>query len=233
MSFLTNERVQRWLGGTFLERMGVGVLSRWQFIALSNHKDPEVVDLIRQIRNERTSLVTAFEAFMVYSFARSQVRHEGNLAEVGVFQGGTAKLLCEVKGDRRLYLFDTFEGLPVDSDEGNTIHRNHQYRCSLESVQEYLAGYENVSFHKGRFPETADVIENERFSFAHFDVDLYRSTLDCLEFFYPRMMPGGIMLSHDYSLLEGVKQAFGEFLDDKPEDVVELPTSQCMVIKRP
>ncbi len=40
------------------------------------------------------------------------------------------------------------------------------------------------------------------------------------------------MLSHDYSILAGVRQAFAEFLADKPEDLIELPTTQCMVIKR-
>jgi O-methyltransferase len=59
------------------------------------------------------------------------------------------------------------------------------------------------------------------------------STLACLEFFYPRMIPGGIMLSHDYSILAGVRQAFTEFLTDKPEPVIELPSTQCMVIKLP
>jgi len=63
-------------------------------------------------------------------------------------------------------------------------------------------------------------------------VGLYKSTLDCLEYFYPKMQPGGIMLSHDYSILEGVRQAFTEFLSGKPEYLIELPTTQCMVIKR-
>jgi hypothetical protein len=40
------------------------------------------------------------------------------------------------------------------------------------------------------------------------------------------------MLSHDYSVLSGVKQAFTEFLADKPEDLIELPSTQCLVIKR-
>src|SRR2546430_11261444 len=52
---------------------------------------------------------------------------------------------------------------------------------------------------------------------SHIDVDLYTSTLACLEFFYPRLVPGGILLSHDYSLLTGVKAAFTEFLAGKPE----------------
>jgi len=55
--------------------------------------------------------------------------------------------------------------------------------------------------------------------------------LKCLEYFYPRMIPGGIILSHDYSLLAGVKQAFEEFFEGKPEGLIEQPTTQCMIVK--
>jgi len=52
-----------------------------------------------------------------------------------------------------------------------------------------------------------------------------------LEYFYPRMIPGGVILSHDYSLLAGVEKAFTEFFADKPEEVIDLPTTQCLVFK--
>jgi hypothetical protein len=103
----------------------------------------------------------------------------------------------------------------------------------LESVQGYLKDFQNVRFYRGFFPESAKELDpNLRFAFVHMDVDLYQSTLDCLKFFYDRMVPGGIMLTHDYSILEGVGKAFREFLVDKPERLVELPTTQAMIIKR-
>jgi hypothetical protein len=111
------------------------------------------------------------------------------------------------------------------------VHRPGQYTCSLDSVREYLDGYPNVFFHQGLFPQSAEGIDERSYAFAHFDVDLYESTLSCLEYFYPRMAPGGVMLSHDYSLLEGVKKAVTEFLADKPEGLLELPTTQCMIVK--
>ena len=45
------------------------------------------------------------------------------------------------------------------------------------------------------------------------------------------MQKGGIILSHDYSHLEGVRKAFDEFFKNKPEKILELPMTQCMVIK--
>jgi hypothetical protein len=44
-------------------------------------------------------------------------------------------------------------------------------------------------------------------------------------------LPGGVLISHDYSILHGVKQAFSEFTANTREQVIELPTTQCMLIK--
>ena len=231
MGLLTNQRIQQHLGGGLMERLGINLLSQMQMIFLGSHKDRDVLRLIRRVRRERQSLLTAFESFMIYSLVRSVCDRSGEMAEVGVFRGGSAKLICEAKGDKPLYLFDTFEGLPRACAADGRVHRKHQYTCSLDSVREYLSSYPNVHFAKGLFPDTAGLIEEKRFCFAHFDVDLYESTKGCLEFFYPRMEPGGVMISHDYSLLAGVRQAFGEFFAERPEGIIELPTSQCMVVK--
>jgi hypothetical protein len=219
------------LGGGMLERAGIGFVSKVQLLALGGHKDPEVVRLIRTIRRQRTSLITAFEAYLVYSLARAQSDRPGAFAEVGVYQGGSAKLISEAKGDKVFHLFDTFEGLPGATEADRGIHRQQQYACSLDSVQTYLDGYENLFFHKGLFPESAAGLEEPAYAFVHIDVDLYESTRGCLEYFYSRLSPGGILLSHDYSMLAGVRKAFGEFFADKPERVIEMPTTQCMVVK--
>ena len=120
--------------------------------------------------------MTAYEAYMVYSLARAYRQLPGDMAEVGVFQGASAKLLCEAKGNKTLHLFDTFEGLPKASRHDGPVHSESQYTCSLESVRAYLRDYENVLFYKGRFPALAGPLENTRFSFVHFDVDLYECT---------------------------------------------------------
>ncbi|MHC4176832.1 MAG: TylF/MycF/NovP-related O-methyltransferase [Planctomycetota bacterium] len=228
--WMKSRRFQR-LGGGRLERLGIGFVSWFQMLNLGGHKQKDTLQLMRSIRRERKSLLLASEAFMLHAIGRAQSQRTGAMAEVGVFEGASAKLLCEVKGGRTLHLFDTFDGLPESTDPDRQVHREKQYPSSLESVREYLKDYDNVEFHRGRFPDSAADLNNTSFSFAHFDVDLYESTLACLEHFYPRMIPGGVMLSHDYSILTGVAKACDEFLEDKPEALIELPTTQCMVIK--
>jgi len=228
--WMKSKRFQK-LGGGRLERMGLALWSKLQLGALQSRKDPEIVQLLKTIHKEDRSLLSAFEAFYVYSLARAQADKPGDFAEVGVYKGASAKLIAEAKGDKKLRLFDTFEGLPPSHKFDRGVHQVGQYACSLESVQEYLKDYSNLEYHQGVFPESASQVESSTYSFVHFDVDLYEGTLGCLEYFYPRMERGGIMLSHDYGLLAGVEQAFQEFFADKPENIIEQPTTQCMVVK--
>ncbi len=223
--------LQRLVGGGWLERAFLRGLSGLQMFLLAKHKDEHSVRLLRQVRKGRASLLTAYETYTVYSFARAYSGLPGAMAEVGVFQGSSARMICEAKGDKELHLFDTFEGLPESSAADKSVHRVGQYLVTLESVQEFLQGYPNVHFHKGLFPDSAVDVPDQKYAFVHLDVDLYESTLAGLDYFYPKMIPGGVILSHDYSILAGVKQAFTEFLADKPEKPIELPSTQCLIVK--
>lgn len=232
MMWLRSERLQR-LGGGWGEQAAIGCLAKIQFFMLGSHKEREILRLLRKVRRQRRCLLTGFEAYNVYSFARSRNHLAGDMAEVGVFEGASAKLICEARGERPVHLFDTFEGLPPSSGKDGNVYRNKKplFKSSLESVKEYLKGYHGVACYKGRFPETAGPVADRTFSFVHLDVDLYQSTLDSLEFFYPRMTPGGLILSHDYSVLAGVRSAFTEFFEGRDEQIIELATSQCMVVR--
>jgi hypothetical protein len=228
--WLKNRFIQN-LGGGRMERFGLNLWSRLQIASLASRKDPAVLKLLKEIYRDRRSLLSAFEQYLIYSVARAQSKMPGAIAEVGVFRGGSAKLICEVKGDKPFHLFDTYEGLPPASEADRGIHRENQYACSLEEIQRYLDGYDNLHFHKGIFPASAAGVPEQTYCFAHFDVDLYEGTKGCLEYFYPRMQRGGIMISHDYGILAGVEKAFHEFFEDKPEEIIDQPTTQCMIVK--
>lgn len=230
--WLRNPRLQKLLGGGWIERMSFATVVGLEMMHLGAHKDPAVLERIRDMRKKCRSLTTAYESFLIYSIARAQSRLDGAMAEVGAYEGGTTRMICEGKGARALHVFDTFDGLPEPTGLEQSTHAEHQYTSSVEQLEKLLSPFPEVHIYKGRFPETATPIEGLQFSFVHLDVDLYQGTIDCLEFFYPRMQSGGIVLSHDYSVLEGVRRAFVEFLVDKPEAIIELPTTQCMLIKR-
>ncbi len=213
-----------------LRRLAMGILSWLELTGLGGHKEREVLGLIRQVRRERESLLSGNEAFVVHSLARAQSALPGAMAEVGVYQGCSAKLISLASGGRRLHLFDTFDGLPEPEAAECGHLRARQYRSGLGAVRAFLADAPEVVFHPGCFPGTAVAVADERFSFVHLDVDLKSSTRACLDFFYPRMVPGGIIMTHDYSFLDGVREAFAEFLGEVGGQVIELPTSQALLV---
>lgn len=200
----------------------------FQFLLLGFHRDDrEVIRLIKKVRKEVRMLLWSTEAYQIFVLARAAKKLSGDFAEFGVYEGASTKLICEAGSGKSIHLFDTFGGLPHTED---TLQEK-QYTASFEQVKKYLSPYKNVVFHKGVFPDTARPIQDRTFSFVHLDVDLYKSTKDALDFFYPRMVGGGVILSHDYSALAGVRRAFDEFFQDKPELVIELSTTQCLVVK--
>ena len=231
---LKSKFLQRLAGGR-LEHLGARFLSWTQHLFLSSHKDRRVMQMIREMRRKVHGPMTN-EAYILHSLATAQSCVPGDFAEVGVSAGGSARVICEGKHDKRMHLFDTFTGLPhAGGEHDRGLFKQHAYACSREKVEDYLCDFSNLSFHEGVFPDSVrgdKEVEESTFALAHFDVDLYEGTRSCLEFFYPRMNPGGVIITHDYSLLTGVKKAFDEFLADKPEAIIELPTTQAMFIKR-
>jgi len=132
---------------------------------------------------------------------------DGNIAEVGVYKGDMAEEICKMKGDRHLYLFDTWEGLPEKCQLGDLL-----LKADIEEIKQRLKKYPNVHFIKGIFPETTNMVDDKKFSVVHLDCDLYNGTKGGLEFFYPR---SEYIFIHDYPSYEGVRKAVDEFLKEK------------------
>lgn len=168
------------------------ILSKKNLVIISYNGSQlsKVFELIKEIKKEKEMLLLENEAYQIFMAVKRTQKIEGDLAEVGTYQGCSAKLICESKGNKILHVFDTFEGLPEPSDKDNRFKKG-DYKDSLESVKDYLSEYKNINFYKGFFPETARPIKDKKFSFVNLDVDLYQSTLDGLKFFYQRMNKGG------------------------------------------
>jgi O-methyltransferase len=191
-----------------------------------------VFDLIRAVKEETGMLIRDQEAYQLWTAAVAACDVAGSFAEFGVYNGGSAKLLSEIKGDRPLHLFDSFEGLPRAAEDDEERWEEGWFRGSRESVERLLGGYPNVHIHQGLFPATAEPVRDERFAFVHLDVDIYRSTLDGLEFFYPRLTPGGVLVSHDYQPGSSVHAAFKDYFAGRGVAVLPLPPRYVVVVGR-
>jgi len=134
----------------------------------------------------------------------------GSVAEVGVWRGDYARYINSYFFDRDLYLFDTFAEYDSAYDEHDIREDEKRNLCgtllsdpnvfrdtSIEYVRSILPYPEKAIFKVGYFPESASNVDC-KFAFVNLDVNLYSTTLKALEFFYPKMSKGGVILCHDF-----------------------------------
>lgn len=147
----------------------------------------------------------------------------GAAAELGIDYGDTSKNINFFFPDRKIYLFDTFAGFSPD---------DVAFERDLNSMAEDMTHYYDHGGHPvgtllrrmpypelcvlkpGVFPESLDGLE-EQFAFVHIDCDLSRPIASALEYFYPRLSPGGFICVHDYfnPRFPGVRAVVRRFCD--------------------
>ena len=182
------------------------------------------------------TLVDRKRIFLLKQLAQTVKSLPGDVAEIGVYRGGTAWLLAHVMRAtaKKIHLFDTFEGMPEVRSDKDKHHKGDFDDTTLEYVKSFLDAYPDVHFYPGLFPATSAPIVDTKFCFVHVDVDIFQSVWDCCEFFYPRLVTGGIMVFDDYGFITcpGAKEAADAFFSDKPEFPIYLPTGQAFFMKR-
>lgn len=131
----------------------------------------------------------------------------GAAAELGVYRGFFARCINQLMPQRKLYLFDSFEGFGSDTNASDAFQAAHK-NTAVEKVLSIMPCPEMVTVKPGFFPESLDGLE-ERFCLVSLDVDFYQTTLDGLRYFWPRLEPGGYLMLHDWGSpsLPGVAQA--------------------------
>jgi hypothetical protein len=160
-------------------------------------------------------------------------RVAGDVAECGVYRGGSAFLLAKAMArhaqDKRLHLFDSFAGLSQPGPLDGSHWRAGALACGLAEVSANLAEHVGRTvFHAGWIPDCLADAADRKFCFVHVDVDLYEPTKASLDFFRPRMVPGGIIVCDDYGFetCPGARRAVDEFAASNFMPVVHLPTGQ-------
>ena len=133
----------------------------------------------------------------------------------------SAQAIAETLPGKKLYLFDTFAGMPnigVAGVDCYGFEPTDFADTSLSAVQARLQEFPDVEFVPGIFPDSLEQtpgIFDDEFCFVFLDADIYESTKTGIEFFFPRLVIGGILAVHDYGFepCGGVKKAVDEFFE--------------------
>ncbi len=162
----------------------------------------------------------------------------GDIVECGVWRGGSMmiaalKLLALEGGQRSLFLYDTYEGMPPPTGfdkRFDGVTAQHQLDSTpkgegtwcyagLDDVRQNLwsTGYpkEKLHFVQGKVEETIPGVVPDRIALLRLDTDWYESTVHELEHLYPRLQPGGILILDDYGHWQGARKAVDEYFAGK------------------
>lgn len=161
----------------------------------------------------------------LYRAVRYVVKQEipGDVVECGCARGGSAALMAltlrRLGSQRKLWLFDTFEGLPAPSSKDPDFEIADLFTGTcvggLDEVRglfQRLNTAENVTFVKGLFQETLPATPIQQIAVLHIDGDWYESVRVCLETLYDKVVAGGLIQLDDYGYWQGARKAVDEFL---------------------
>jgi len=164
---------------------------------------------------------------------------QGSIVECGVWRGGTMMAVAHLlrlyeRFEKDLYLYDTFEGMPLPTDFDSDFHGrrakdefyakkrtdNSSDWCyvSLSEVQTNLdmIGYNNSKIHYvvGKVEDTIPGQAPEEIALLRLDTDWYESTRHELIHLFPRLIKGGVLIIDDYGHWKGARKAVDEYFQE-------------------
>ena len=158
----------------------------------------------------------------------------GDTAECGVYGGASSWFICDhFRGSGRVHHgFDSFEGLSDPTPLDGSYWHVGDLSVGEAEAQELLEPF-GARLYRGWIPERFDAVADRTFAFVHVDVDLYQPTRDSLEFFCPRLAPGGVILldDHGFTTCPGATRAAEEYMAGRPESIIQLTTGQAFIVK--
>ena len=198
--------------------------------------DPEVRSLETGVKVARLRLATTFTEWERLDDGRLVVRLAtlellcrrlgsvpGAAAELGVYRGFFARCINQLLPDRKLYLFDSFEGFSESACATESFQAAHR-NTAIDKVLAIMPHPERITVKPGFFPDSLEGLE-DRFCLVSLDVDFYQTTLDGLRYFWPRLEKGGYLLLHDWGSpkLPGVAKALADFETEIGTTVSAVP----------
>jgi O-methyltransferase len=208
-----------YLFGKVLQNKRVAVTNTLEYLQRRREIDSNYFDYIRLATLE------------LISFEIKRKNLVGNVAELGVYKGKFSKYINQFFPDRKLYLFDTFEGFDqrdVASEKSKNYSSGSQdfSETSVSSVLKQMPFPDHCIPVKGFFPESAKGID-DRFVLVSLDADLYDPIYTGLNFFFPKLVKGGYILIHDFNNdnYKGAREAVEQFCSEQDVNFLPLPDS--------
>lgn len=164
---------------------------------------------------------------------------EGDFVECGVNTAFLTKSVVEYTNfstllDKTFYLFDTYNGLveSLVTEDDIAAHRNEYTEC-YQFVIDTFKDYKNVKVIKGIVPDSLNSENIEKVAYLSIDMNCVLPEIAALEFFWPKMVKGGIIILDDYDSPghEAQQEGADKFAHSVEAKILCLPTGQGILIK--
>lgn len=214
-------------------------ISTQEWIPLYNYEGDELYK-IYDLSLEKTdckqwdNYLKRLRHYSLMHLVNSNIKRLGvnhNFVECGCWLGQSTfeiSYLLEKNNFKKSFLvFDSFEGLSeINSKDHSPFRKNTEksnnkvrkhFASNFDKVHDLLKDFKFTKLHKGWIPEVFDLTNCDSIQFLHIDVDLYQPTYDSLNYFWNKLVPGGIIVCDDYNATKwpGAKKAWDDFLKDK------------------
>lgn len=175
--------------------------------------------------------------------ASHALQHEGDFVECGVFTGILSGLICRYfdfeKIDRSFWLFDTWDGIPVENLQGADLdiakkyNKDYQRRDVFTGVKQAFSKYDNCHLIRGFLPASLQDAQIEKIAYLSIDLNNAAYEKACIEVLWPKLTPGAVVLLDDYnfSSCHPQQKMWDAFAAEKKLMIAALPTGQGVLIK--
>lgn len=183
--------------------------------------------------------------YIVYWTAHYAIKNSSSkikrLVECGVCDGLTIfyaiQASINLKSDYEVYLYDAWDSMRSQDllDTEKSSIGSYSY-LDLDNTKKNLSRFaDHITYNKGYIPESFNTGENpSEIIWLHIDLNSAIPTHECLEFFFNKISPGGLMLFDDYGWngYEDTKVVINKFLHGKNAELLQIPTGQAIAFKR-
>jgi hypothetical protein len=167
----------------------------------------------------------------------------GDFVECGTNKGGFARAICEyvqlAGTGKKFYLLDTFKGLAenllteAERRAGKKEHFEKVYADCYEEVRKTFTPFPFVELVKGMVPDTLGRVKSGQVAFLSVDMNSVVPEIAALDYFWPKLSPGGMIILDDYAYVTCDLQyaALNEWAAKKGIKILSLPTGQGLIVK--
>ncbi len=184
-----------------------------------------------------------WQAHLACFAAKHGLTLEGDFVEFGVHTALLSSTICKYlnfeKENKKFYLFDTYEGIPISKNMTNSEikiaehHNNHTYFDCYHLVKETFSKYENVEMVKGMLPKSLEDVEIKKIAYVSIDLNNAQYEKDVIESIWDKITPSAMIVIDDYAYKghEDQYAMWNAFAQSKSKMIYTVPTGQGILIK--